>query len=130
MDTDKCSIVARFQDGSLMKGISRDFSPEKQFFHIVPLKGKPEEIDIQQLKAVFFVKDFSGDSARKDRYKDVLPWGEKKVKVRFTDGEEIIGYVMHYAPGPFGFFMTPADSMSNNERIFVVTAATKEILYL
>lgn len=130
MDTEQKNIVVRYQDGSLIKGTSRDFSPDKQFFHITPQKGKPEKIDIQVLKAVFFVRDLSGDSERKDRYKDMLPWEEKKVKVRFNDGEEITGYVMHYAPGPYGFFLTPADRRGNNQRIFVVTAATKEILYL
>ena len=31
---------------------------------------------------------------------------------------------------PYGFFITPADQQSNNERIFVITSATDNIAFL
>jgi hypothetical protein len=47
--------------------------------------------------------------------------------VEFVDGEVIIGYALSYAPERHGFFITPADLQSNNERIFVIKSATKKV---
>ena len=48
-------------------------------------------------------------------------------KGRFVDGELVCGYTMAYSPGREGFFVVPADSASNNIRIYVVSAAAAEI---
>lgn len=56
--------------------------------------------------------------------------GGNKVKVEFFDGEVIIGYVSHHINEGRGFLMTPADLRGNNEQVFIVTSATRDITYL
>ena len=73
----------------------------------------------------------SGDPERKDLVGFVAAPPEtaqgKKIAIRFQDGEILCGYTLSYAPDREGFFIFPADSGSNNTRIFVVTASTAEV---
>jgi hypothetical protein len=119
-------IVVKFGDGSIMKGESTDFLPDKKYFYLKLMEGGTKKIDIETLKAVFFVKDFEGNKDHKKIYKDFMPWGGQKVKVEFTDGEVITGYTSSFSTGKYGFFITPADSGGNNEQIFVLNEAVKE----
>ncbi len=122
-------LVIRFTDRTLMKGRSGDFSPDKRFFHLNLVSGGVVRIDISTLKAAFFVKTFEGNESYKYKYKDYIPWGGKKIKVDFIDGEVMIGYVPSHLNGCQGFFVTPADLKGNNERVFVMSSATKEVHY-
>ena len=119
-------IVIKFLDGSVMKGESTDFLPDKKYFYLKLIEGGTKKIDIELLKAIFFVKDFEGNKDHKKQYKDLLPWGGKKIRVEFIDGEIIIGYTASFSTGKYGFFITPADSAGNNEKIFALNAAVKE----
>lgn len=133
-------VVARFKDGRIIKGKSNDFSPNKSYFHleiaarkVIDVKIgelKVVEINIKDLKAAFFVKDFKGNKYRRDEYRDIITGGGKKVKVKFLDGEEIIGYTQSYSPERQGFFVVPADIRSNNERIFVIRSATEKVWFM
>ena len=122
-------VVARFKDGTVMKGHTGDFFPNKKDFHLELLSGERVNIDTEQLKAIFFVKDFTGDKNRKDVYNGVVPGGGRKIQVKFKDGELVIGYSQGYSPDRLGFFIIPADTQNNNERIFVVNSATEEITF-
>jgi hypothetical protein len=123
-------VVVRFKDGTLMKGRTNDFSPDRERFHLELLNNEVVNINIEKLKAVFFVKDLKGDKNRRDMYDDVIAGGGKKIKVQFFDGEVIIGYTLSYSPKRQGFFIVPADRKSNNERIFVINSATEKIEFL
>lgn len=127
MQTNK--IIVRFKDGMIMKGNTSDFFPNKVRFHLNRLDGKIEEIDIETLKAVFFVKDFEGNKDYHKQYEDAIHGAGRKIEIKFTDGESITGYALGYSPDRHGFFMTPADLSSNNERIFVVKSATTHIKF-
>lgn len=128
MQTNK--VIIRFKDGTLIKGNTRDFSPNKTRFHINRLDGKIEEINLDDLKAVFFVKDFEGNKDYREKYEDNVPGAGRKILIEFTDAESIVGYALGYSPDRMGFFITPADLASNNERIFVVKSATKDVKFL
>lgn len=128
MKTNK--IVVRYRDGSLIKGYSSDFYPDKNFFHMKPKSGEVILVDVEKLKAVFFVKDFMGDSRHKDTYKDARPWNGKKIQVHFFDDEVLVGFTLHYSSDHHGFFVAPADLGSNNEDIYVITSATRKITFL
>ncbi|MEN8264600.1 MAG: hypothetical protein ABFR82_14190 [Nitrospirota bacterium] len=133
-------VVARFKDGSLIKGQTSDFSPLKNFFHLEMMGGqkikveienlKVVEIDVSELKAAFFVKDFDGNKDRQDSYEDEIPGAGKKIEVKFNDGEVITGFAMSYSSERHGFFLTPADLKGNNERIFIIKSATEKITFL
>jgi hypothetical protein len=130
-------VVARFRDGRLVKGSTGDFVPTKEFFHVAatdaPKGTKPALIQIKDLKAIFFVKDFAGrpDYTPKNEFEgDRAPLG-RKIKVVFADGEVIVGTTQTYQPGRTGFFMVPADHAANNiERCYVVAAAASEVTLL
>jgi hypothetical protein len=129
-------IVARFTDGSLTKGFTSDFLPNKDLFHLTPADAgpgaKPLEVRLTGLKAVFFVKDFAGDPHYQDRQDfDAYRIGAgRKLRVRFRDGEVLVGTTQGYLPGRPGFFLIPADPKSNIERCYVVTAATTEVSFV
>ena len=123
-------VVLRFKDGTIMKGNTSDFFPNKVRFHLSHLSGNVEEIDVEELKAMFFVKDFKGNKDHYKKYNDTVHGAGKKIKVDFSDGESIIGYALGYSDDRQGFFMTPADLDGNNDRVFVVKSATKSVEFL
>ena len=125
-------VVAHLVNGRLVKGTTQDFFPNRPVFHVLPAEGGAQvEVRCKQLKALFFVRDFAGDHARRDLRGFLNGPGDtahgKKVAVRFKDGEIICGYSLSYAPDRDGFFLFPADSGSNNLRIFIVTATAAEV---
>ncbi len=127
-------VVARFQDGRVLKGVTSDFLPARDSFHLATTDaaaGKPTEIHLRDLKAVFFVRDFEGNPAYQDRQEfDRVGASGRKIRVTFKDGELLLGTTQGYQPGRPGFFVTPADPRSNIERCFVVTAFTQEVALL
>jgi hypothetical protein len=128
METNK--VVVRFKDGSIMKGKTNDFFPNKTSFHLETLNGETQQIEVEQLKAFFLVKDFEGNKTYDEDYKDEISGTGRKIMVTFSDGESIIGYTLGYSPDRQGFFMTPADLKSNNQRIFVVKSASEKVEFI
>ena len=129
-------MVVRFQDGRLLKGTTSDFFPTKNTFHVAPADAaagsKPVEVSFAELKAIFFVKDFTGNHHHEDQ-KEFDPAQRsvgRKIRVRFKDGEEIVGTTQGYRPERPGFFVVPADAESNNERCFVISAATDKVEFI
>jgi hypothetical protein len=123
-------VVIHFVDGRLLKGHATDFFPNKGSFHMTQKDtGETSEIKVSELKGVFFVKTFEGDPKRTER-KDLERVGMgKRIQVRFKDGEKLIGYTSGYSPDRPGFFVFPSDPESNNEKVFVVTAATENVSF-
>ena len=120
-------VVVKFKDNTVAKGKTSDFFPNKTQFHLEEMKGEIVEISIEDLKAIFFVKDFEGNKNHQYNYDDEIAGGGKKIKVRFIDGETMVGYTLGYSPNRQGFFLTSADLQGNNERIFVVNSATEKV---
>jgi hypothetical protein len=84
---------------------------------------------MDELKAIFFVKDYTGDKARKDNYSDEIAGAGRKIEVKFSDGEIMLGYCQGYSSMRQGFFIVPADKNSNNDRIYIVNSATEEVKF-
>jgi hypothetical protein len=128
---DNNRVVVHHKDGRIQKGTTGDFFPNKAMFHLSTEGGRPVEIETANLKAVFFVRDLKGNADRAPLPGFLTAPGEtamgKKVAIRFHDGELLCGYTMAYAPERAGFFITPADSGSNNIRIYIVSASASEI---
>jgi hypothetical protein len=128
-------VVARYIDGRVVKGLSQDFFPNKDLFHVYPAgksSGEAAEILLKELKAVFFVRDFVGDfqyNERKEYIEGDKPSG-RKIEVTFKDGEVLVGTTLGYDPSRPGFFLFPADPKSNNVRVFAVTTAVKKVRFL
>ena len=129
---ERIKVVVRYRNGKIMKGFSNNFFPNKNHFHLVPAdnpNAKPIEVLVKELKAVFVVRDFTGDSQHNERKEyDVgeRPSG-RKVKVTFQDGEVLVGSTLGYNLNQVCFSIVPADRQSNNIRIFIVLSAVKDI---
>lgn len=124
-------VVVHYPDGPLLKGVTNDFFPNKDLFHVVDEEtGELREVLLTNLKAVFFVKEFEGDSSYQDRT-DVERTGfGKKIQVDFKDGETVVGYCSGFTKNRPGFFVFPSDPKSNNDRIYVITSATEDVRWL
>jgi hypothetical protein len=127
----KNQIVIRLKSRELKKGYTEDFMPHRDTFHLNTRDGKTEEINMDDAKAIFFVKDLDGNKGYKYTYKDEIAGEGNRVIAEFKDGEKVVGYVLAYSPERKGFFMKPADLNGNNRRIYVVASSLKklEIIY-
>jgi len=129
-------VIARFQNGLILKGHTTDFLPAKDRFHLLPTDScpgtPPTEILVTDLKGVFFVRHLNGNPAhlKKNTFESTDNNPGRKIRVVFKDGEILLGMTLGYHPDRPGFFVAPADQCSNNERCFVVTAATREVSLL
>ena len=131
----KKKAVVKYHNGDIIKGWVEEFKPERESFFLFPLIGYSEEermeIDFNSLKAVFFVKDFTGDK----NYKKVRTFNidfkitpsQRKLIVNFIDGEHLYGTSYNYGRYEIGFFVYPIDPKDNSERIFVVRKAIEKI---
>jgi hypothetical protein len=126
-------IVARYTDGRIIKGWTPDFFPKKPSFHvyrsIAESSGEGILVFLKELKAVFFVKDLTGDpsySERKEFAENQVLHG-RKMEVSFKDGETLVGTTTGYDPQREGFFLFPVDPRSNNLRIYIVAASVEKV---
>jgi hypothetical protein len=129
-------VVVKYLDGRMVKGSTLDFSPTKDTFHVNVVETNEKEgrlgmreVELSQLKAIFFVKDFAGRPDYKERT-EFLPGDEKrgkKIRIVFADGEKLSALSMGYARERKGFFVNPVDPESNNIRIFIISSTVKSI---
>ena len=122
-------VVVRYNDGRILKETTTDFFQNKVQFHVIEMGGESTTVYVEELKAIFFVKDYEGDKDYQPKYDSDIAGGGKKIQVEFEDGETITGHTLGYSPDRIGFFVTPADPESNNSRIFVIKASTKSIKF-
>ena len=127
----KNQVVIHYADGRILKGWAIDFFPNKPSFH-VEREGSGESFEVKtaELKGVFFVKTFQGNADAIHRTDGERVGMGKKIQVDFSDGETLMGYTSGYSPARAGFFVFPVDPDDNNEKVFVVTAATKSVNFV
>jgi hypothetical protein len=125
-------VVARFRDGRLVRGYTADFHPARPQLHLSsePHSSETLFLPLSQLKALFFVRDFTGDQNRVDRYDFGDAAQGRKVAVTFHDGETLTGWTLGSPGDGSGFFVHPADGSSNNLRVFVAPGATQQVRFL
>ncbi|HER43287.1 MAG TPA: hypothetical protein ENO08_02360 [Candidatus Eisenbacteria bacterium] len=134
-ETTRNKVVAHYNDGRLLKGFTHDFTAARDTFHITSQLeedfGATYEVKMSNLKAIFFVKTFKGNLTYKEKKRfdetDTSHLRGMRIKVIFKDGETIRGVSLGYSKAKRGFFVIPLDPMSNNERIYVVAAAVREV---
>jgi hypothetical protein len=135
-DTVNNKVVTRFADGRTIKGTTVDFLPTRGVFHVTdataPAGATPVEIRVQELKALFFVKNLAGNPKRAEPKEPgpPRPAAGRRIRVVFKDGEVLVGTTTGYQPDRPGFFLEPADASLNEERCYVVMGAAKEITLL
>ena len=119
-------IVANMQDGRVIKGVSLDVDPARPVCHIRTDAGM-EKVRLADTKALFFVRDLTGNAGRDDLKKplpgDVRAKGAARVDIVFKDGERIAAFTNRYPPRGAYYFVVPVDPASNNTRVLVNAAA-------
>jgi hypothetical protein len=129
-------VVARYVNGEMVKGVTADFFPGRETFHVSVVPAAPGtdtvEIRMKDLKAIFFVKDFTGNPhhARNQEFDASRLSVGHRIKVVFKDGEVFVGTTQGYRPGRQGFFVVPADPDLNTERCYVMSSATQAVSFL
>lgn len=127
-------LVVRYLDGRLLKGYGRDFLPGRGALELWNDPEGPSEsrvtIPFAHLKAVFFVHDFAGNPAHSlaDGAEDPSARG-RRMTVTFVDGEVLRGTTLSYNQNAPGFFLSPLDSTTNNEKVFVLAGAIRHVQF-
>jgi hypothetical protein len=126
-------VVVRYLDGRIEKGYTHDFTPLRDTFHLTLEDGSGTVLDIHidELKAIFFVKTFQGDRNYVEKkffeQVDQSRFRGLKMRVVFKDGEIVRGISLGYNEKKKGFFLIPVDPDCNNDRIYIIASACKDI---
>jgi len=127
-------VVARFVDGRILKGSSFDVDPNRPKCHLREADGTMTQVQLADLKALFFVKDMAGNPAhvegRDIAAVDPRLRGTRLVEVTFQDGERIVGLTTRFPPNKPYFFLVPVDSSSNNLRVLVNGEQLRDVTLL
>lgn len=89
-------IVVHMKDGTIYKGVTHDFDADRDTFHVLPAEGGgvPRNVDIDAMKALFYVKDYMGNRDFVARRKfEGSEGASRRAVLKFRDGEEIWGYL-------------------------------------
>ena len=132
-------VVVRLKDGSCLKGVLlwHQATDHPSVIPALPpvltlrdgITNNVLKVELSKVKAVFFVRAHAGD----DRYDEVKFFCERTprdlwVQVRLADGESLEGRTantVQLLTEP-GFWLWPADFISNNRLVFVPKASLKE----
>ena len=124
-------IVARYKDGRIVRGTSLDIDPGRPRCHVRTPDGKMVEVQLQDLKALFFVRSLDGDSTHDENRtpdpEDLRSRGATLVRMTFEDGEVMVGLTIRHPPNRPFFYVVPVDSESNNIRMLINREAVVSI---
>jgi len=96
--------------------------------------GKKTKVEVPKLKAIFFVKTFTGSTEYTEiKFFKAHPLLEGLwVRLTFQDNEKTEGVIynsMHFLLNP-GFFLKPPDPNSNNEIVYVLKSSLRDFRIL
>ncbi|MFQ5741768.1 MAG: hypothetical protein ACE5JX_22450 [Acidobacteriota bacterium] len=126
-------VIVRRGDGQVVAGFA-DSSKIQNSVRIINRQGKEEVFPLDDVKAVFFVKDFDGNPKYEDIHFLKRQTGSPAVwvRVKFSDGETIEGKIennVNLLAQP-GFFLWPSDSETNNDCVYIAKSAVAEFTIL
>ena len=126
-------IVARFEDGRLLRGFCRDFLPIGGAIDVWALPDAPQQaritVPVRHLKAVIFQS--AGEPGRIGDTRLEQPGSRaRRAAVTFLDDEVIEGMVLDYQPDGVGFYLVPLDTARDDVRFFVFLRAIREVRLL
>jgi len=122
-------VIVRTRDKRVFRGFSKSDLINDQV-HLIDAKGNQQDFELSDLKAIFFVKDFDGDSSYRTvrfvRGTSVPQW--LWAQATFFDGEVIEGRVRNQMSlfEPRGVFLWLSDEEDNNEVVFVVRSSLRD----
>ncbi len=128
-------VVVHYSDGDVKYGIPLSWNIEEKGFLLQSEKdgSAPMFVLFKDLKAVFFVKHFDKEIARKMKISSIFAQKDHLI-VHFRDKENLEGYtIKEYSPEAPRFFLVPrsvADREENNICVLVERSFTDKITVL
>jgi hypothetical protein len=118
-------VVLRYLDGRVVPAYAPLFEEGADPIPSTDLGGAPLLVPLAELKAVFFVRTFSGNpSYDPPQFSGALGSdGGRPLVLTFQDGERILGEIRDVAHTDRGFFLTVLDPEDNNLLVYVNPAA-------
>ncbi len=121
-------VVIRKIDEGLVKGY---VDPNRYLGHsgveVLDREGRLLNLPLEEVKGIFFVRDFEGDPQRAERkvFHSRPKLSGLWVRMTFKDKEVLEGLISSNLLdiGPLGFQVTPPDVYSNNLKIFIPRSA-------
>jgi hypothetical protein len=122
-------VAVRFLDKRILKGRIVDFHPGREVFHVEePGQAAPTRVEVEGLKAIFFIKTLEGNREHVEKRAFEERTGpEKTVWIEFRDGERLAGWSNSFGSARGGFYVFPADEESNMEKAYVFRAAVERL---
>lgn len=123
------AVVLRYRDGHALRcELTKDFTPSDRVVAAVTGDGDKVKVDVEDLKAIFFLKDPSRRDAELHLGHAAGPTHTGALAtVEFLDGEVIQGRMESYSVAESGFYLFPVSLDSNNQRIFVVAKSLRTL---
>jgi hypothetical protein len=126
-------VVVRYTDGQMLKGFTQDFHGSKSQFSLWPSIDAAARdrvvVPLAQLKAVFFVRDFSGNPQHIEQKAFENAAHGRRIEVTLIDNEVLVGTTLNYRSDSSGFFIIPVDPLANNQRVYVVATAVRQVRF-
>ena len=128
-------VVVRRLDHELIKGfVDTGSYLRPNAIEMLDREGRTVSVPLAEIKGVFFVREFDGNSQRSERklFQSRPRMAGLWVQMTFRDKEILEGLLPSnlIELNPEGFLLTPADLYSNNLKIFVPRAALSDITVL
>lgn len=136
-------VVIRFKDGKVLKGFVNAFNDTTDHIEVTLTDAKdPTRISFDDLKAVFFVRSFEGESGYREKKKyGISAKRGDRVFVKFADGELLVGFLIGDVPWDRkkgfnlsrietdrkGFYLLPTDKQSNNIKVFIPLGYVQDV---
>jgi small nuclear ribonucleoprotein (snRNP)-like protein len=131
-------IVVHYLNGRILKGYVETFDSKRPAFVMRPedRQTETEEVPLQAVKGVFFVKSFEGHPEYREQkeFTETQDYFGTRTKVVCRDGEVLIGTTqgvvnVQESQGS-GFYFFPADRESNNIKAFLSYPAVRKVAYV
>jgi hypothetical protein len=122
-------VVLRYLDGQVVRAYAPLFEEGSDPVPAADISGAPLFVPLSQLKAVFFVRTFTGnpdyDPPRTSESAPARGSG-RTVLLQFGDGERVAGEVHEKSDLAKGFYLTVLDPEDNNLLAYVNPASLAE----
>jgi len=123
-------VIVSFVDGRGVGGFLLDFVPWEPRCRIVPSTRSREDettpIDLQEVKGLYFVKDFHDLEAYDREYPASEGLGQK-LEIVFCDEDRLIGRTYDFNPHQMGFFVSLDDGEGDSIRVFVINRNIRQV---
>jgi hypothetical protein len=125
-------VVVRKLDKSLIRGyVDPRTYLSADGVEVLEFEGRLVNVPLNQIKGVFFVRDFEGNPHHTERktFQSRPRLSGLWVRMVFRDSEVLEGLTPNdlLSLDPSGFYLTPPDAYSNNLRVFVPRSSLTEV---